>query len=129
MIVRSKTDLDQAINALAISNTVEFLERKLRTDAVVHELASRFDGKTLRAELSKALRRKPKDLAEAVYPYVLLIALSIGSDKDSFSSALGLNSRYHSWYKDLVNIISKNDTSNNFIRLSPKVSPLRVEFR
>lgn len=119
-------DLSQAETALAVANTPEFLERKLRSDPAVKDLLLRYGGEELRRKLSAVLRRKPKNLSEAVQPYAFLVAMSFDADKRPLLSAMQLKSKYHDWYGDFVRILKRNVASNSFVSVPPAVHPVRM---
>ena len=82
----------------AIANTPLFLLHKLKTDPQVRRFASATSDRELLRNLKSAIRRKPKDLNEAVQPYVLLVALSMKENISSLAQASTLKADLYDWY-------------------------------
>ncbi len=73
----SKFDLSDSAQTFAVANTPLFLLRKLRQDPVVLEIARSLSARELLAEFHESLHAAPKDLVEAVAPFVYASALSM----------------------------------------------------
>jgi hypothetical protein len=73
-------DLSNAVQAFAAANTPLYLLKKLRSDPGVHHVSRSFESNEIIHALKGALRVKPKTFKQAVFPYVLLLALANQGD-------------------------------------------------
>src|SRR5436190_13534617 len=91
-------DLSGAEAAFAVANTPLFLLRKLRADVAAMDIARLNSGKSILADLRRALQGKPVGFAESVLPYVLILALSYKTDFRLLRTAAKQRAARYPWY-------------------------------
>jgi hypothetical protein len=110
----SQIRLSEAERAFAASNTPSFLTRKLRADAAVKDLQRTYGNSALLRSLKRALKKKPKSLADAVRPYAYLVALSFDVSTSSLAEAAGLSAPHAQWYQAVAGNLMTNRTPVKF---------------
>jgi hypothetical protein len=114
-------DFQNAEMAFLLSNTPLFLLRKLRSDPVVAEIAHDLSGKELFDALHKAAQQEPKNIVEAVVPYVYLVALSVKGDFALLKQASDVRAPYSRWFKHISEFLLQSfiPTSRQAVSVSP----------
>lgn len=111
----SEIDLTIAEGDFAVSNTPLYLVRKLRANSAVEEISRSFDGSEILEALKRAAADKPTTLAEAVRPYVYLVALSRKSNVSYLEEARKIPAGNFDWFNYVVDLLIETFTSTSIL--------------
>jgi len=91
-------DLTGASESYLLANTHLFLISRLQDDPVVQNLSRNFSSGEIRGVLRTSIQKGPDSLEEAVWPYILLVAIFLSGNFSDLQEAAGLPSAKLKWY-------------------------------
>ena|ERR1035437_3055811 len=101
----NELDLTHASRVYAISNTPLFLVRKLQEDPSVLAISQKYSGEEIVNALRDAVKTEPDNSIEAVFPYVLLLALFLKPTIDHLQEASKIQTAIYEWYAYIVDAL------------------------
>jgi hypothetical protein len=129
MTVAQKYSFRQAETALSVANTPLFLLRKLRSDAVVVEIARDLHDEELLNALRTAAQHEPTNIRESVLPYVYLVAVALKGKRALLEQAANVDAPHAKWFKYISSFLLQSfvPTSRKTISILTPTTRLRPD--
>lgn len=127
MTLVSKIDLSNADRIFATANTPLYLVRNLQSDRAVRMIARQVPAQEILNELASALKTEAVDFRSSVYPYVLLVALSLNTRNRFLTKATTYPAPHHRWYAYCADYLAKNFKATSMTELQQGRAELVVQ--
>ena len=98
-------DLSEAASIYSVANTPNFLLRKLQGNAAVRTIADTRRSDEIVDAIHATALIEPTSAVDAVWPYVLLVALWFKSEIEPLRQAATINAPNHQWYAYLATVL------------------------
>jgi len=118
MIDLSKIDLSGAEETFALANTPFFLMKRLRSDPAVLQIAKCTPAQEILESIKSAVAEAPKNLREAIFPYVCLVALSLKSESAALKEAGAIQTNHFDWYSYVASVLFEEGNPSKVIKYS-----------